>query len=317
MTAHVNDVVGTFHDLCAGFGIDGPSDTTTQLRTLVSPSWNRFSSDTVANRSALTETGAPFEISIKIDGHGDVSLRYVVDTADHSLDITGNIETYIAAAQLTSGQPEGPLRQLFGKHLGDCAPNTLPTVMHGVGLASGGGRRSSIYFPAGWLDTDELMRRLPSPTTLPCRAEVVAYDFSVGGLTRLKTYHWLPVDPRGPMADHSEIEEQLPHAAAVYDHFASSVPDQVRGTATFLQQAIDESGRHQKVFFFTRPWGWSSPTGLRLVLGFLSATVEIDLKTPLQLVRSTTRNHGLVVHLGLVAIGGNTNPSLTLYFWPK
>jgi hypothetical protein len=53
------------------------------------------------------------------------------------------------------------------------------------------------------------------------------------------------------------------------------------------------------------------------MLGFLSAIVEIDLKTPLQLVRSVTRNHGLAVHLGLVAIGGNTSPSLTLYFWPK
>ena len=173
MTAHVDDVVGTFHDLCAGFGLDGLSDTTTQLRTLVSPSWNRFSSDTVANRSALTETGAPFEISIKIDGHGDVSLRYVVDTADQSLDITGNVESYIAAAQLTSGQPEEPLRQLFATHLGDCAPNTLPTVMHGVGLASGGRRRSSIYFPAGWLDTCASGDAFRSPPGLTTRTATV------------------------------------------------------------------------------------------------------------------------------------------------
>jgi hypothetical protein len=317
MTAHVNDVVATFHDLCAGFGVDGPSDASPQFRTLVSPSWNRYRSDLLAHRSALTETGAPVEISIKIDGRGDVSLRYVVDAADHSLDITGNVETYIAAAQLACGQPEGPLRRLFGTHLDGCAPHTLPTVMHGVGLASGGRRRGSLYFPAGWLETDELVQRLPHPTTLPRRAEVVGYDFSASGLTRWKTYHWLPIDPRRPMADRSEIEEQLPHAAAVYDHFASSVPGQVRGTATFLQQSIDGAGRHQRIFFFTRPWGWASPTGLGLMLGFLSAIVEIDLKTPLQLVRSVTRNHGLAVHLGLVAIGGNTSPSLTLYFWPK
>jgi hypothetical protein len=317
MIAHVNDVVGTFHDLRAGFGLDGPSDATAQLRALISPPWNRFSSDPVAHRSALTETGAPFELSIKIDGRGRISLRYVVDTADHSRDITGNVETYIAAAQLTSGLPEGLLRQLFEAHLGDCAPNTRATMMHGVGLGSGGGRRSSLYFPAGWLGTDELMRRLPRPTDLPSRAEVVAYDFAAGGLTRWKTYHWLPVDPRGPMADRSEITAQLPHAAAVYDHFARSVPDHMRGTAAFLQQVIDESGRHQKVFFFTRPWGWASPTGLGLVLKFLSARVKMDLRAPLHLVRSTTRDHSLAVHLGLVAIGGGVSPSLTLYFWPK
>ena len=317
MTAHVYDVIATFHDLCAGFGLTSPSDVTAQFQTLVSPSWNRYRSDTRAHRSALTETGAPVEMSIKIDGTGGVSLRYVVDTADHSLDIAGNVETYIAAAQLVSGQPEGPLRRLFGTHLDGCAPNTLPTVMHGVGLASGGRWRGSLYFPAGWLDTDELEQRVTHPTTLPRRAEVVGYDFSAGGLIRWKTYHWLPVDPRRPMADRSEIEGQLPHAAAVYDHFASAVPGQVRGTATFLQQSIDEAGRHQKIFFFTRPWGWASPTGLGLLLGFLSATLEIDLRTPLRLVRSVTRHHGLAVHLGLVAIGGCTTPSLTLYFWPK
>jgi len=317
MTAHVNDVVATFHDLCVAFGADDPTEATAQFRTLITPSWNRYRSDTRAHRSALTETGAPVEISIKIDGRRGVSLRYVVDTADHSLDIIGNIETYVAAAQLVSGQPEGPLRRLFGTHLDGCAPNTLPTMMHGVGLAPGGRRRSSLYLPAGWLDADQLMRRLPRPMTLPRRAEVVGYDFSAGGLTRWKTYHWLPVDPRRPMADRSEIDDQLPHAAAVYDHFARSVPGQVRGTATFLQQSIDVAGRHQKIFFFSRSWGWASPTGLGLLLGFLSATLEIDLITPLQRVRSATRQHCLALHLGLVAIGGGTSPSLTFYFWPK
>jgi len=69
--------------------------------------------------------------------------------------------------------------------------------------------------------------------------------------------------------------------------------------------------------FFSRSWGWASPTGLGLLLGFLSATLEIDLITPLQRVRSATRQHCLALHLGLVAIGGGTSPSLTFYFWPK
>src|SRR6188508_1226745 len=127
MTADVNDVIATFHDLCAGLGLNGPLDAAAQLRTLLSPSWNRFCSDPVVNRSALTEGGAPFEMSIELNGHGDVSLRYVVDTADHSVDIAGNIETYISAARLTSGLPDRRLRRLFATQLGDCAPDTLPT----------------------------------------------------------------------------------------------------------------------------------------------------------------------------------------------
>jgi hypothetical protein len=119
------------------------------------------------------------------------------------------------------------------------------------------------------------------------------------------------------MADRADITDRLPHAAAVYDHFASSVPVERRGTATFLQQAVGESGLRQKVFFLCTPWGWSSPAGLRQTLEFLSATVDTDLRTPLHLLRSTTHEHGLAVQLGLLAIGGGAGPSLTLYFWPK
>ncbi len=315
--ARVENVAAAFGELLAEFDLtDDVDKSVAELLVLLTAPWAAFRAGSLRRVSALTQSGAPFELSVKLDGHGGVSLRYVVDVADHTLDLLGNVDRYLTAARSTTGLSNDALHKLFAAHLDAVPPSTPGTVMHGVGLASAGRRRSSLYFPASWLSPEELVRRLPRPMPAPNSAQVVGYDVEARDIAAWKTYHWLPVEPGTLLADHAEPEQQLPYAGMVYDRFAAGVPVAARGTSTFLQRKDDGRGRHDKLFFFSRPWGWADAAGLARLLRFLAESVAVDLG-PLLPVSAAARRYDLPVQLGLVAVGGTGSPSLTFYFWPQ
>lgn len=265
--------------------------------------------------SSLTESGAPFELSVKVAADGDLSIRYVVDVADPDVDLAANTQRYLDAAGRATGQPDTLLRRLVDSHLHDAPPGTLANVMLGVGWASGNRRRSTIYLPAGWVDKDEIDRRLPGPTGLRQGAQVVGYDFDDRALTCWKTYHWFPVDPDAPLAARIP-EEVLPTLAVeVHDHFVAAVPEAMRERATFRQRRFGPGPPQDRLFLFTRPWGLTDGPALRDLLALLGG-VGLDL-APLRAVAAAGRDHALPMQLGLVSVGGSDVPSATFYFWPR
>jgi hypothetical protein len=315
MTARADSVVAVFRDLLVDLGVQvDVARATTELAELLEGPWAAFCQDPGRHRSALTESGAPFELSLKLGLDGDLSLRYVVDVADPGVDLAGNVDRYLTAARLTTRQPDESLSRLLSCQIGDVSPGTPARLMQGVGWASGDRRRGTLYFPAAWLTPEELAHRLPGPTVLPGSAQVVGYDFDDHGLTSWKTYHWLLVDPATALADHADVDRVPFAAGVVHDRFAAGVPAGVRGTSTFLQRRVDGSGVQDRLFFFARPWGWASPSSVAELLALLSS-LGLDLG-PLRAVAACTRRHGLPVHVGLVSVGGHEVGSVTFYFWP-
>jgi hypothetical protein len=304
-----------FGDLLAALGIDvDVARATAELGQLLEDPWAGYCHNPLQHRSALTESGAPLELSVKLGVDGSRSLRYVVDVADPAVDLVGNTERYLDAARLTTGQPYDVLRRLFNCHLGDASAGIRATVMHGVGWLSAGHRRSTLYFPAGWLAPDALAQRLPGPMELPDPAQVVGYDFDADGLASWKTYHWLRVDPGRPLAERLDLG-WLPNAARViHDRFAAVVPEGARGTSTFLQWLRAVNGVNGRLFFFARPWGWSGTRSMADLLALLRS-FDLDLR-PLRAVADCMRRRGLSVHVGLVSVGGYEITSVTFYFWP-
>jgi hypothetical protein len=315
MTARPEAVIAVFGDLLAALGIDvDVARATAELGQLLEDPWAGYCHNPLQHRSALTESGAPFELSLKLGGDGSLSLRYVVDVGDPAVDLVGNAERYLDAARLITGQSDEVLRRLFDCHLGDALAGTRATVMHGVGWMSAGRRRSTLYFPAGWLAPDALAQRLPEPMEIPGRAQVVGYDFDADGLASWKTYHWLRVDPTRPLAERLDLG-RLPNAARViHDRFAADVPEGARETSTFLQWRRDVNAVHGRLFFFALPWGWGSTRSMADLLALLRS-FDLDLR-PLRAVADCMRRHGLSVHVGLVSVGGCDITSVTFYFWP-
>jgi hypothetical protein len=320
-TAEVATLTGAFADLVGAFGIRrDPAAAADELRRLVSAPW-LDQSGSPRRRSLLTESGIPFEFSLKLDEQGELALRYVVDTADLRHGLLANRDRYLRYARTTTAAREEVLQALFRCHLDGALADAPPRVMHGVGFAGNGQRRASLYFPTTWLPPEELARRMApqvpamSPAVPPGtdRVEVVGYDFTAGELVRCKTYAWLPVARAMTAAgDHPDLRS----AAVVCEAFASWVPPQSREHALFLQRTVGEGDAREKLFFFSRPWGWSTPVGLARMLGLLDQRFELHLR-PLLLFRSILSHHGLRFTLGLVAIGGDDHhPSVTFYFWP-
>ena len=315
MTARPESVIAVFGDLLATLGIDvDVARATAELAQLLKDPWAGYCHNPLQHRSALTESGAPFELSLKIEVDGGLSLRYVVDVADPALDLVGNIERYLDAARLITGQTDEVLRRLFNCHLGGALAGTRATVMHGVGWLSAGRRRGTLYFPAGWLAPDALAQRLPGPLELPGRAQVVGYDFDADGLASWKTYHWLRPDPARPLSERFDLG-RLPSAACViHDRFAADVPEGAREKSTFLQLRREVDAVHARLFFFALPWGWGSTRSMVGLLALLRS-FGLDLR-PLRAVADCMRRHGLSAHVGLVSVGGYDITSVTFYFWP-
>lgn len=284
-----------------------------ELAGLVAEPWTRHLAHPAGRRSSLTESGAPFELSVKVGGHEErPSVRYVVDVADPSVDLTANADAYRRAAEQVTGQPPDVVAQLLENQLAGAPARTLATVMIGVGWADGDRRRSTLYLPAGWLTPTELDDRLPGPTGLAAPAQVVGYDFADGALDCWKTYHWYAVaDGADPHAD----ERLSRYAVEVRDRFASRVPPVLRDRATFRQRRFGPAGIEDKLFLFTRGWDLVEPDAFRALLGCLGG-LGLDL-VPLRAVAAASRQVDLPLHVGLVAVGGTDRPSATFYFWPR
>ena len=276
--------------------------------------WESYQRGSHDRRSALTESGAPFELSVKVSADGGLSVRYVVDVADPALDLAANTDRYLAAAARATGQPGNLLRRLFASHLHDAPPGTLANVMVGVGWASGNRRRSTVYLPAGWVGADEIDERLPAATGLGEAAQVVGYDFDQTALASWKTYHWFRVDPDEPLGARGAQHDLPALAVRVCDRFAAGLPPPLRGHATFRQRRFGPTRVEDRLFLFTRPWGLGDEPGLRALLAQL-AGAGLDLAA-VRAVAAAGREHDLPMQVGLVSIGGVDVPSATFYFWP-
>lgn len=283
-----------------------------ELEGLVAGPWAAYEADPDGRRFALTESGAPFELSVKVAADGEMSIRYVVDVADHTRDLAGNAARYLQAAESATGLSEEVVGALMTRHLHDAPPGSLANVMVGVGWAAGNRRRSTIYLPAGWLDAGSLDRRLPEPTGLDQPAQVVGYDVEDAGLSSWKTYHWFAVDPTAPPAGRDLLPEL---ALRVYDQFAARVVPAARERAAFRQRRLVAGAAQDRLFLFTRLWQLTDGPELLSLLTLL-AGVGLDLGV-LRAVAAMAREHGMGMHLGMVAVGGHGIPSATFYFWPR
>jgi hypothetical protein len=314
MSVSLGAVVGFFEDVLVGLQVDVDLDLATwELGDLLQGPWAGYCSGRRPRGSALTDSGAPFELSVKLTAGGSVSVRYVVDVADVTLDVGDNQDRYLDAARRVTGQPAHVLRQLFSCHLEDAAPGTPATVMHGVGWASGGRRRSTLYFPTSWLTPTELADRLPGPVSFADRTEVVGYDFGDAGLSSWKTYHWFPVGATPLQYEPGFAASRT--AAAIHDRFGARLAPGVQATSTFLQRRTPTAAAPTAaLFFFARPWGFAIEVGMPELLGLL-ASLGWDLRT-LRIVAAASRQHELPLHIGLVA-ASTDDRSLTFYFWPS
>ena len=188
-------------DLRAKPAAAGPAD---ELSELLAIPWRDWELDPT-RRSSLTESGAPFELSVKLDGGQGISLRYVVDVADRRLDLSANAATYLTAVERT-GQTAAAA--LFDRYLASTPVGAPARVMVGVGFAGGGRRRATVYFPASWLPVGTLGEMLPDgalgaaeteQAIVDPAVEVIGYDVVDGRLATCKTYRWLAVGPDLPM----------------------------------------------------------------------------------------------------------------------
>lgn len=301
-----------------------------ELTALVAEPWADHRDDPELG-STLTDSGAPFELSVKLGKQGRIALRYVVDTADHRSGLVGNRDRYLRHARDTTGAPEATLRELLDCHLDTrrkrATPADVPArVMHGVEHAPGR-RRASLYFPTSWWTPTDLYDEVtglgvPAPACdgrelIPGaseQVEVVGYDFVDGRVTAAKTYRWLAVADGDDVAERAIACPDLEAAASLYCTFAQGVPAAAGERAGFLQLTGPDA--LPKLFFFPGPWGWSTPEGLGDLLGFLAGHLEVDLR-PLLALRAAAGTHDLPLTLGLLAVGGPAHdPAVTCYFWP-
>ena len=339
MTPGAVGIAGLVRDLLVEFGLRSRGAATAagdELGEWLAVPWADWRSDPTRG-SSLTESGAPFELSIKLDAGQGLSLRYVIDVADHRLDLTGNADRYRRVADRMT---EIDSADLFDRHLSLVLPGSEPRVMLGAAFADGGRRRSTVYFPASGLDEAQRTALLPPRAAsiadedrgiVGDGVEVVGYDVVQGLVAACKTYRWLTVGPQvglpvligGPDAGMSA-------AALIHREFVGDVPAALRSRATFVQRTIPLEGSgpsggslsaaadpvSEKLFFFSRGWGWSSGPGLGRLLTLLAGQLGVDLR-PLLSIRESARRCGLPLHIGLVSVGGPLgSPAVTCYFWP-
>jgi hypothetical protein len=284
----------------------------------------------------LNDSDLPLELSLKIDGSGQHSLRWVSDPTDYRTDVTGNWRGYLdactAVAQCSSEAEHDAVWRLCRTHL-DGIPRTFPSkLVIGAGYAAPERARGTLYFRTGWMSEAVLAARLPGLMTAtaqlrrryggvePIGAEVAGYDFAGGELERCKLYTWLPVEPDRPFAATAGQHPDLAIAGELYDQFAEQVAPAVRHRALFLQTGLrptdspEEAG--QRLFFFSYAWGWTDPQALGALLRRL-AELGVELEA-LAEFRRTLKELGLTFRLSMVAIGpGSDAPSVTFYFLPS
>src|SRR5690242_6620750 len=105
-------VAAFFADLARALGLrDDAAQQAAELKSLLAAPWRDW-------RSGLAETGAPLELSVQVRQNGEWALRYIVDIADQSRDLAGNLDHYFHTARQVTGLPDAVLKDLFDRHLG-------------------------------------------------------------------------------------------------------------------------------------------------------------------------------------------------------
>jgi hypothetical protein len=321
--------VKVFNDVVRALGVlEDASLPAEELRLLLSQSWLAFKEDPDVC-SPLTESGAPFELSLQVDGTHDAVVRYVVDTANRRNTLAGNRDHYFQQALIATRAPVTELQALFDQHLTGAPPDTPARMMHGVGLARGGKRRGSLYFPTNWMSAGELERRMGPQLSAVRRAhvalglsraeriEVAGYDFVESTRVRWKTYSWMPAVDGASYSGLVELHPSLFPAGLIYDAFHSAVEPRHRDRSVFLQISGGIDDLQGKLFFFSRQWGWFDGEGLAQLLGFLDQSFDLNFE-PILKLRDAAIAHNFSLMLGLIAIGGDQrSPSVTFYFWPR
>lgn len=276
------------------------TDEADELRMLVAAPWEAYRAG--RGRSALTSSGAPFELSIELDPAGVTALRYVVDVADPGLGLVDNGDHYRRMANAITGTDTD---DLFDRYLRCVSPTQPARIMHGVGFTGRDGRRATLYFPTPWLGPDQVADLLPDDVTVSGRVEVVGHDYVNGNATRWKTYQWHPA------GDTAGLDGPGP-AVRLHDEFIPALLAADRNKTLLLQR----SSTGPKLFFFAEPWGWQTPDGMAALFRFLQSAVILDL-APLKTLGAATERHDVRLTLGLLAVGGDdVRPTVTLYFWP-
>jgi len=280
---------------------------------------------------ALNDSGLPVELSLKLDEPGSVALRCVVDVTDHHFGPAGNWQRYIdqsiACAGCRTMAQADAVWALCRIHLDGVPPRFPSRLVHGLGYAGPDRVRGSLYFRTGWLTPERLAGRLPEQLVLadelrsryacpvPERIEVMGYDFTAGELQRSKLYTWLPVRPEVPFPAAAGTNPDLAAAGELFTRHAHAVPLPAREHAVFLQSSRGADVR-QRLFFFAAPWGWTTPEGLRGLMGMLATYYGVDLE-PLVRFREVLTGHEVRVRLSMVAVGGSPeHASVTFYFLP-
>jgi hypothetical protein len=280
---------------------------------------------------ALNDSGLPVELSLKLDTPGSPALRCVVDVTDHHFGPAGNWQRYLDQSIAITGcrtmAQADAVWALCRTHLDGVPPRFPSRLVHGLGYGGPDRVRGSLYFRTGWLAPERLAGRLPEQLALaselrsryacpvPERIEVMGYDFTAGELQRSKLYTWLPVHPEVSFSTVAGTNPDLAAAGQLFTRHAHAVPPPARGHAVFLQWSRGADFR-QRLFFFAAPWGWTTPEGLKGLLGMLDAYHGVDLE-PLVRFREVLTRHEVRMRLSMVAVGGSPErASVTFYFLP-
>ena len=306
----IDDVAAFFGDLARTLGVH--EDATAQaaeLSALLDTPWRDW-------RSGLSESGAPLEISVQVRASGEWALRYIVDLADQSRDLAGNLDHYLESARAVTAVPNPILKDLFDRHLGGAPPGTPARMMLGV-APLGSHRRTTLYFPTSWMTMGQMAERAPEVAAavslahqlggdgVPQAAAIIGYDLEGGRVARWKSYSWFTeLSP--------ELVERWPTlapAALLDRELGASMAAAQRRRKALLQL----QGGRARVQFFASAFGWRDYSGVGRLVDFLNERLHTDLR-PLVAVREVMERRRFPMIPGLVAVGSD---AVTYYLWPE
>lgn len=280
--------------------------------------------------SALTDSGAPIELSIRLAASGEVALRCVFDVVDHRVTWAENWARILRYGARVAGGDSAPIAvwELCRSHSSGIPAHIPSKVIHGVAYGREGRRRGSLYFRTGWMPPDVLLAKFPAEIEgvnrleekYRCRVdphvEVMGYDLEPGRSRRFKSYRWVGLDAGSPYRELVGDHPDLGVATATFDAFRNYVPAAEHHRCLFLQTSVDGGRARQRLFFFARAWGWTRAEEVDRLLGILQSDLGLDLD-PLFLLARAARAEGLPLKPAMLAVGLEDGvPSATIYLWP-
>src|SRR4051794_20682421 len=271
--------------------------------------------------SRFTAGGCPAELSVKVDARANVAFRCVADVADHRRPHVENWDAYRAATVTVAG-PEPAARAALLERcrilLRGVPARWVTPIVHGLAYGAGR-RRGTLYFRTGWLERDELARRLPAPmaalgeqarryaSPTSGRIEVVAYDVDAKARLDWKTYSWLP--PELPIGRHPDLAP----ARALLDAFAPDPARAAHSHDAMLQVRGDDGAAGQRLFLFSHGWRWNEPERLEALARWVRRALGIR-PDALTALTGAAREHDVPLTVQLVAVGLEGGvPSVTWY----